>query len=184
MRPLIRTLLIAPIVYVFSACAPAFTVGANAASDLQPSAYRTFSWEMPDQFPTGDPRLDNNPFFVQELQKAVEGQLGKLGLSPAKSGADLSVHFHATVRDRVNVYDVDQAAGYDQRGYQGTQTVQYEEGTVLVDIADVKGKRVIWRGWMQTDLSGAIGDNDELVKRVREGMAKLFAQFPAGCIAP
>lgn len=169
---------------VASACAPALTVGSNAASDLQPAAYRTFTWDMPDQFPTGDPRLDNNPFFIKELQTAVEAQLGKLGLSRASSNADLTVHFHATVRDRVNVYDVDRAAGFDQRGYAETQTVQYEEGTVLVDIADAKGKRVIWRGWMTTDLSGAIGNEAVLSKRVREGMTRLFARFPAGCIAP
>lgn len=165
-----------------AACAPAMTVGSNAASDLQPAAYRTFTWDQPDQFPTGDPRLDSNPFFLQELQKAVEEQLTRVGLSKATAQGDLTVHFHATVRDRVNVYEVDRAAGFDQRGYGSTQTVQYEEGTVLVDIAD--GKRVIWRGWMQTDLSGAIGNNAVLGKRVREGMEKLFARFPTGCIAP
>jgi hypothetical protein len=35
---------------------------------------------------------------------------------------------------------------------------------------------------MQSDLSGVIGDNAELGKRVREGMTKLFATFPAGTI--
>jgi Domain of unknown function (DUF4136) len=167
-----------------AACAPALTVGADAASNLQPAAYRSYTWEMPDQFPTGDPRLDNNPFFISEVQRQVELQLGKLGLMKAQSGGDLTVHFHATVRDRVNVYEVDRAAGYDQTGYAQSQVVNYEEGTVLIDIADVKGKKVIWRGWMQTDLSGAIGNNQELAKRVRDGMIKLFTKFPAGCISP
>jgi hypothetical protein len=166
------------------ACAPAFTVGADAASNLQPAAYRSYTWEMPDGLPTGDPRLDNNPFFISEVQRQVDQQLGKLGLMKAQSGGDLTLHFHATVRDRVNVYEADRAAGYDQTGYAQSQVVSYEEGTILIDIADVKGKKVIWRGWMQTDLSGAIGNNEELAKRVRDGMAKLFAKFPAGCIAP
>lgn len=165
-----------------TACAPTLQVGANAANDLQPAAYRTYSWDTPDQFPTGDPRLDNNPFFMQELQKAVGLELNRLGLQHDSTGGDLIVHFHATVRDRVNVYEVDRAAGYDQTGYPGTQVQQYEEGTILVDISDPKGKRVIWRGWMQTDLSGVIGNNDELARRVRTGMAKVFAQFPTGCI--
>lgn len=167
-----------------AACAPALMVGSNQASDLQPAAFRTYAWVQPDQFPTGDPRLDNNPFFVKELQSAVDGQLSKLGLSRAEKGGDLVVHFHATVRDRVNVYEVDRAAGYDQSGYgKGTQVQQYEEGTILVDIAESSGKKLIWRGWMQTDLSGVIGNNAELGKRVREGMTKLFSTFPANCIA-
>lgn len=177
-----RLLTLAFLAALAQGCAPALSVGADAASNLQPAAYRSFTWETPDQFPTGDPRLDNNPFFVQELQRQVEAQLNKLGLLKATSGGDLSVHFHATIRDRVNVYEVDRAAGYDQTGYPRTEVVSYEEGTILVDIADVKGKRVIWRGWMQTDLSGAVGNNEELAKRVRDGMTKLFAKFPASCI--
>jgi hypothetical protein len=184
MRTRTRPFLLAALTLAGAACAPALTVGADAANDLQPAAYRSYTWEMPDQFPTGDPRLDNNPFFISEVQRHVDEQLGKLGIMKAQSGGDLTVHFHATVRDRVNVYDVDRAAGYDQRGYPESQAISYQEGTVLVDIADVRGKRVIWRGWMQTDLSGAIGNNQELAKRVRDGMVKLFEKFPAACISP
>ena len=184
MCPRTRTLMWLALAAATVACAPALTVGADAASDLQPAAYRSYTWEMPDQFPTGDPRLDNNPFFVSEVQRQVEAQLGKLGLMKAQSGGDLTVHFHATVRDRVNVYDVDRAAGYDQTGYATSQAVNYEEGTVLIDNADVKVKKLICRGWMQTDLSGAVGNNEVLAKRVRDGLIKLFNKFPAGCISP
>lgn len=164
-------------------CAPALTVGASAANDLQPAAYKTYAWEMPDQFPTGDPRLDNNTFFIEELQKSVDAQLNKLGLVRTTGAGDLTVHAHVTVRDRVNVYDVDRAAGFDQTRYGQTETVAYEEGTVMVDIAEARGKKLVWRGWMQTDLSGVINNNAELGKRVREGMTRLFTKFPASCVA-
>ena len=176
-------MLLAAAVVAAAGCAPALQVGCNISTDITPRAYRTYSWDMPDQFPTGDPRLDNNPFFVKTLQTEVGSELAKLGLRPVDRGGDLVVHFHATVRDRVNVFEVDRAAGYDQTGYgKGTQVQQYEEGTVLVDIAEAAGKKMIWRGWMQTDLSGVIGDNAELGKRVRTGMLKMFGTFPAGVI--
>jgi hypothetical protein len=168
---------------LITGCAPALTVGASSANDLQPAAYKTYSWESADQFPTGDPRLDNNTVFVKELQETVDAQLNKLGLVRTSGPADLTVHTHVTVRDRVNVYDVDRAAGFDQTRYGQTETVVYEEGTVMVDIAEVRGKKLVWRGWMQTDLSGVINNNRELVKRVREGMTKLFTKFPASCVA-
>lgn len=168
-----------------AACAPGIGVGVNTAVDLRPAVYQTFSWDLPDQFPTGDPRLDNNPFFVRELQNAVTTELAKIGLKEARTGADLAVHFHATVRDRVDYYESDRAAGYDMTGYPGsaTQVRQYDEGTILVDVSERAGKRVIWRGWMQTDLSGTIGDNTALGERVRKGMKLLFQQFPARTVA-
>ena len=162
------------------ACAPAIGVGVNAATDVKTAAYRTFTWDLPDQFPTGDARLDNNPFFVRELQNAVTAELGRLGLREASPSSDLAVHFHATVRERVDFYETDRRAGYDQTGYPGgVRPYQYEEGTILVDVSERATKRVIWRGWMQADLSGAIGNDAVLGERVRCGMKALFAKFPA-----
>jgi hypothetical protein len=175
---------VAMLLLAVAACAPGIAVGVNTANDLKSAAYRTFTWDLPDQFPTGDPRLDNNPFFVRELQNAVATQLTRIGLKEGSATADLSVHFHATVRERVDFYEADRRAGYDQTGYGATpQAYQYEEGTVLVDVSERAGKRVIWRGWMQTDLSGAIDDNAVLGERVRRGMKLLFQQFPARTVA-
>ena len=166
------------------ACAAAISVGVNTTTDLKAGAYRTFTWDLPDQFPTGDVRLDNNPFFVRELQNAVTAELGRIGLHEANASADLAVHFHATVRERVDFFETDRRAGYDQTGYPGgVQPYQYEEGTVLVDVTERATKRVIWRGWMQTDLSGAIGNDAVLGERVRRGMKALFAKFPAQAVA-
>lgn len=164
-------------------CAPAISVGVNTAPDLRAGAYRSFTWDLPDQFPAGDPRLDNNPFFVRELQNAVYVELARVGLRESATAADLVVHFHATVRARVDVYEADRAAGYDQTGWVSGSVREYEEGTVLVDIAERASKRLIWRGWMQTDLSGTIGDNAALGERVRRGMKELFTKFPRTIVA-
>ncbi len=166
-----------------SACAPAITVGVSTANDLKPNAYRTYTWVTSDAFPTGDPRLDNNPFFVETLKRAVGDELTRVGLTEAGENADLTVHFHATVQKGFDVYAVDQRAGYQQPGYDVTQQVrEYEEGTVLVDVADRAARRLIWRGWMQTDISGAIGNDALLALRIQNGMRKLFEKFPAQCV--
>ncbi len=175
----------AGIVAMAAACAPAVTVGVNTAPSLQSAAYRTFTWDLPDQFPAGDPRLDNNPFFVRALQNAVHVELSHLGLQEARGAADLTVHFHATVRNRVDVFETDRLAGFDQSSYaSNAQMREYEEGTVLVDVAERATKKLIWRGWMQTDLSGTIGNMPALAERVDRGMVKLFQQFPKHVVAP
>jgi hypothetical protein len=168
---------------MLAACAPALTTGVNTAPDLRSAAYRTFTWELPDQFPTGDPRLDNNPFFIRELQSAVTIELSRIGLSELQGPADLAVHFHATVLNRTDVYEADRRAGYDQPPGAPPQVVAFEEGTIVVDISERASKRLIWRGWMQTDLSGTIGNNEALGERVHRGMKALFSRFPAHVVA-
>ena len=144
--------------------------------------YHTYAWGPADTHGTGDPRLDNNPFFMRELQNAVVLQLQGVGLREASGATDLVVHFHATVRNRVEVFESDQRAGYNQPGTHA-QIHEYEEGTILVDIAERTTRKMIWRGWMQTDVSGAIADNAELASRVRRGMTELFKKFPASVVA-
>lgn len=75
-------------------------------------------------------------------------------------------------------------AGYDVTGYaSNVQILQYEEGTVLVDVAERTTKKLLWRGWMQTDLSGTIGNNAAVGERVRRGMSELFKRFPSTIVA-
>lgn len=143
MRSTLQRLHYAATVLALAACSPALTIGTSVATDLQPAAYRTYSWESSDQFPTGDPRLDNNALFIAQVQRTTDEQMNTLGLRRVDSSADLVVHFHTTVRERVNVYEVDRNLGYDQRGYSaGTQVQQCEEGTIVIDIADSEGKRL------------------------------------------
>ena len=41
--------------------------------------YRTWAWAPADEQPTGDPRLDNNPFFQDRLRGAVEHEMTRKG---------------------------------------------------------------------------------------------------------
>ena len=71
------------------------------------------------------------------------------------------------MHQRIDVYAVDQnlrlllrrlpAAGLD-----------YEQGTLIVDIVDVKTSKVVWRGWAQDTMNGIIDNQDRLEKQVDE----------------
>ncbi len=50
----------------------------------------TYDWGPPDNLPVGDPRLDNNPFFNDFLQGAVEKTMAVKGYDRlTDGGADL-----------------------------------------------------------------------------------------------
>ncbi|MGY8779165.1 MAG: hypothetical protein ACKVIN_13730 [Longimicrobiales bacterium] len=56
--------------------------------------------------------------------------------------------------------------------------IQFDEGTILVDIADAETKDVVRRGWAVFDISRALVDPD-LLEPVIEGMIrKMFCDFP------
>ena len=104
----------------------------RAGADYEPgydfAQYTSFTWDDPDPRPTGDPRLDSNPFFVHRLHAAIHWELSMRGIVEHASGPALSVHHHVSVRDRVEVFEADRAAGYTSEYGEGTQVIQYEEG--------------------------------------------------------
>src|SRR6188472_936791 len=84
----------------FSGCAT-MTVSSHVQRGLDFSQYRTYDWGPADALPTGDPRLDRNPFFRDHVEGAVEKQLAARGFSRPMSGtADLLLHYHASITQR------------------------------------------------------------------------------------
>lgn len=172
---------LAAMLIVTGGCAMGITAGADFAPTADFEPYTTFSFDEPDDRPVGDPRLENNPFFEDRLHAAIAAELAGRGIREGQPGPALLVHHHAAVRDRVDVYEADARAGYRTSEYgEGTQVVQYEEGTILVDIADAKTREVLWRGWAQFDIGRAIADADVLADAIEDAVRKMFRSFPRG----
>jgi hypothetical protein len=166
-----------------AACDRSMSAGADYDRNLDFEKYDTFAWEAADPLPTGDPRLDANPFFVDRIHNAVTAELAARGVRMVESSPSLLVHFHASVRDRVDVFEVDRRAGYDVGEYgPGTAVRQYEEGTLLVDIVDAETLRVIWRGWARADVTRLIDDPDALERLIQEAARAMFREFPRDVI--
>lgn len=145
------------------------------------TGYVTYEWGPPDNLPVGDPRLDNNPFFNDYLQGAVEKQLEAKGFGRAANGApaDLLIHYHASVNQRLDVYRADQQYGYCY-GNCEPQVTDFEQGTLVIDVVDAKTKKVVWRGWAQDTMTGVIDNQARLEKQVDEGVTKMMLLLPRG----
>lgn len=48
------------------------TVHSHVERGIDLRQYRTYNWSVSDPRPTGDPRLDNNPFFDGRVRARVE----------------------------------------------------------------------------------------------------------------
>ena len=154
----------------------------TAGADIEPgydfTGYTSYVWDEPDARPTGDPRLDDNPFFMHRLHAAIHWELATRGIAYDPEDPALKVHHHASVRDRVDVYEADVGAGYTSEYGQGTQVIQYEEGTFLVDIADARTNEIVWRGWAQLDLGPALDDPMVMRDQIDRAIRMMFESFP------
>ncbi|MBI4501021.1 MAG: DUF4136 domain-containing protein [Gemmatimonadetes bacterium] len=170
-----------------AACVP-LTVSSHIQPGADFSRYRTYDWAPRDALPTGDPRLDNNPFLDSHVRASVERELAAKGYRREAENPDLLLHYHASVQQKVDICRTDAEAGYGKEdtyrtdaeagyGYESA-AVQYEEGTLALDVADARTKQIIWRGWGQSDVSGVINDQSRMEKRIVEVTREILKRFP------
>jgi hypothetical protein len=140
--------------------------------------YRTYGWDKAGPLETGDPRLDNNPFFHERIQADVEKQLATRGFEKPTSGVpDLLVHYHASVDQRVDVNGVDQQNGYCNDS-DGCRPYVYDSGTLLVDLVDSRTHKLVWRGWAEGTMDGLIDNQRLLEQRIDKAVAQIMQRLP------
>jgi hypothetical protein len=155
------------------------TVGSYAQSGINFKSYRTYAWGEADALPTGDPRLDANPFFKDRLAGAVERGMRARGFELADADApDLLVHYHANITQRVDVNRVDRQNGYCYGQDCTIDIMEYEAGTLVLDVVDARTKRVIWRGWAQDSVEGVLGNQDRMERLIDQAVDGMLQQFP------
>ena len=162
-------------VLMTSACA-AMRVNSFVEGGADVTRYRTYDWAPPDTQATGDPRLDNNPFFRERIQAQVEMRFGRRGFeqTTASTPADLTVHDHASVAQEVN------ANGVGQSNMQCNDCARsiYDAGTIVVDLVDARTSRLVWRGWAERSIDEAIDDQAFMERRIDEAVDRIMGWLP------
>ena len=143
-----------------SGCA-ATNVGSYLASQADLTRYHSFAWATPDHFETGDPRLDNNPFFQDRAQAAIEKELASRGFEKTTAGsAALIVHYYLNVKQQIHADEAEQVQANqteEQSGYgTGSAPYVYDDSTLVIDLVDARTDKLVWRGWVEGSVEGAI----------------------------
>jgi Domain of unknown function (DUF4136) len=161
---------------VLTGCAT-MNVSSHVERGIDFAKYRTWDFGPADALPTGDPRLDNNPFFKDYLEGAVGRELEARHYARTSVTPDLLVHYHANITKTFDVNGVDTRNGYCYDDCQ-PNVIEYELGTIVLDVVDAHTNRVIWRGWAQDHIDGVIDRQDMLRTRVNASVTRMMALFP------
>ena len=92
--------------------------------------------------------------------------------------ADLLVHYHAAVIDRVEVPSpvgqLRDCVGERCR----SEVTGYEAGTLVIDVVEASTQRVIWRGWAEHRLEDMLDDPPLVRRRVRDAVHRIVERLP------
>jgi hypothetical protein len=179
MKRLMLAVTVGLAVGIAGGCAVAMSVSSHVDRTINFAQYRTFDWGPADALPTGDPRLDRDPFFKDHVQGAVERGLAARGIELNSSGTpDLLIHYHANITERMDVNKADRTYGYCRTADCPPETVWYEAGTLVLDVMDARTNTLVWRGWAQNSVEDMLRDKDKMAKTIDRAVVGMLRQLP------
>lgn len=158
-------------------CAASLNVRTYGPRGVDIRQYRTYTWDSPSALATGDPRLDNNRFFDERVRSQVDAQLAGKGFEKQAGGtADLLLHYHMSIAQRIDAANLDRERGYCSNAECAAYV--YDAGTLLIDLVDPKTNTLVWRGWAEGSMDPFIDNQDWMEKRVDQAVARILDKLP------
>jgi Domain of unknown function (DUF4136) len=137
------------------------------------AAVETFGWQD-----TPETSLEAiNPFMHSLIKNTIEAELAESGLTEVDANPDVYVNYHASTTTEVQLRSDSYGYGFGAYGmgtwggYYGmsagpvsttTRVVEYEKGTLVVDIWAAAAKELVWRG----EVTDTLPDNPQKAEKL------------------
>jgi len=149
---------------------------------------KTYDWlSVPDKTPW-------NELTLKHINYAVNNELQAKGLTMTPGNPDVLIALHGGKEKRVDVqewgYSFDDS-NFSHGGYfpgrwradasgpgyteyrRGTDTYEYELGTLIIDIVDAEKKSLVWRG-----TAVGVVEPGRTMEQINETVKKMLVNFP------
>jgi hypothetical protein len=130
--------------------------------------YKTFKWIQEPE--------PKEPFMKGRIVAAVNAQLQARGLRPVSDGADLMIGANVATEEKHTWETYYSGSGWGWgSGWSETTEKTYEVGTLVVDLFDAKGKKLVWQGVATDTLSYK---PEKRTRDYAKQIEKMFKNFP------
>ena len=185
-----RTAWLMVLAVCLSACS-AFKVQTDHDPTADFSSFKTFAFAGPAEMNKGG--IYDNSLMQKRIESAVARELVGKGLRQVSldEPQDLRVHYWVNVQDKQRLESGGTSIGMARGPYGGygwgagygggVTTVDYKEGTLILDLIEPAKKQLVWRATIVGTLQESTKDNVELGNKA---IAKAFESYPPQVKAP
>ena len=155
------------------------------SSDYDSSAdfarYRSFNF-LAQQSTEGEQYIS---LLDKRLEAAITNEMQSRGYSLAEAGAaaDLTVDYHAHIEEKQKIVSSPEPVHWGRGWYDpwpaynsNVRTVDYKEGTLIINLVDTASKQMVWQGTMQGTVNRSDLENPSAA--VAGAVAKMFGEYP------
>jgi hypothetical protein len=183
MRHYLPCLLILVIIGTLS-CGPSLKVSTDYDKAVNFGQYKTFSMYQDVNIHDAISQLNQD-----RIINAIKSEMTKKGLQENGTSPDVLVNVVAILKDRVDVSSTTNYYGYGGvyrpyyyggAGAGGTTNYNvrhYKDGSLIIDVIDVKTKKLVWQGIGNKEIDKPAKNPDETIPKA---VASIMEGFPPG----
>lgn len=159
------------ILLVIVGCSPKVVVTVQADFDFPVNKYPSYSWK--DSVPPNEDKGNTYypPVTDRQIHRAVDAVMEAKGYQLVDSGGELQLHYHIIIEDKT--VETTETYDYESSTYwfrDALDPYYYSEGTLIIDIVDIRNECLIWR-------SRAIGILDDFPSDQFSDLNKIVAKM-------
>lgn len=171
------------LVFTITACS-GIKVSQDYDQSYDFSSLKIFAWKPNENNEYG---LQDNDLVDKRIRTAIVNTLSAKQYTLVDTGTpDFYISYQLTVEQKISTSNVSGGVsiGRGSRGRYGsvgigtgTQVHAYDQGTLLIDVTESAGNKLIWRG-ISTQTVTEHSDPEKSSKQINETVGKILAQFP------
>lgn len=131
---------------------------------------------------------DGEPYkslLDKRLEAAISSEMQARGYSLVEAGAesDLVVDYHAHVEDKQKIVSSPEPMHWGRGWYDpwptynnNVRTVDYKQGTLIINLVDAASKQMVWQGTMQGTVKRSDLENPSAA--VTNAVSMMFSEYP------
>jgi Domain of unknown function (DUF4136) len=162
---------------------PALAMAQKVTYDFDKAAdFTTFkTYAMKDGTPVGQPLID------ERIVAAIDAAMTAKGFTKNDSSPDVYVVYHVAFDKQkdISTFSSGYGGGYGPYGWgygggfnsTSTQVRDILVGTLVIDMADAKNKKVVWRGMGVKEIN-TTAKPDKRDKSIKSAVDKIFKNYP------
>lgn len=173
-----RSAWVATFVFLITTMAVAQKVFVDYNHSVDFSQFKTYAWGQ-----GANPNAIQDSIMLQNAQSEINSQLQSRGLQMVQESQnpDVIIVMSAGLKQQTS-YNAWGTGGWGWGGGMGEITPETTNiGTLLVDMYEVKGKRLVWRGIAQDALSTKSEKNSKMINKA---ITKMFEKYPGAVGSP
>jgi len=163
---------------LLSACGSSMQVFSDYDKDLNIGNFHSYKWaSFKDIESKGTNPLYYNELNDKRIREAVNKEMTARNFNIADAGAQLEIHYHIVVEDKIASYTEPGGSQSHPVAYTPRITnYQYRQGTLIIDLMDVKNNTLVWRGWATDVVTNSARKDPEAA--INKAVASIFKAFP------